>query len=74
MSDSRIQHLSQLLESKNKILRIEAAQQLAQFPLSNETLRHTLRFVWALKEEDCVPTDTINKQRVPPITLQHFTF
>lgn len=57
MSDSRIQRLSQLFESKNRILRQEAgkiyvynplfefilAQQLAQFPLSNESLRQTLR-------------------------------
>jgi hypothetical protein len=43
MSDSRINRLSQLFESKNRILRLEAAQQLAQFPLSNEQLRQTLR-------------------------------
>jgi hypothetical protein len=46
MSDSRIQRLSQLFESKNRILRTEAAQQLAQFPLTNEALRQTLRYVF----------------------------
>ncbi|KAI6195415.1 HEAT and SNF2-related and DNA RNA helicase domain containing protein [Aphelenchoides besseyi] len=43
MSDSRINRLSQLLESPNRVLRNEAAAQLAKFPLFNSALRETLR-------------------------------
>ncbi|CAD5206997.1 unnamed protein product [Bursaphelenchus okinawaensis] len=43
MADSRINRLSQLLESRNRVLRSEAATQLAQFPLTNVGLVQILR-------------------------------
>ncbi|CAD5211902.1 unnamed protein product [Bursaphelenchus xylophilus] len=43
MADSRINRLSQLLESRNRVLRGEAATQLAQFPLTNAGLVQNLR-------------------------------
>ena len=43
MAENRVSRISALLDSKNRVLRSEAAQQLAQIPIQNDALIPAIR-------------------------------